>query len=198
MLADVLNDAIVRHELSTLGIDVPDTTWFVPGLHDTTLPFTRFVQGPADYTPTDFRVEELRGNSYAHELAQAVVYTSPLFVYSGSPADYLASEALGLMKTIPPVWDETIVLPGSEVGEVAAYARRRGTDWFIAVVNGSTARALEVSLKFLGRGAYKLDQFADDPAKNDAWAHSQATMKRGDKLTINLRADGGFIARLTP
>ena len=59
-------------------------------------------------------------------------------------------------------------------------------------------RTLEVALEFLGRGAFQLDQFADDPTRNDAWVHGQATVKRGDKLALRLRDDGGFIARLTP
>jgi alpha-glucosidase len=37
------------------------------------------------------------------------------------------------MKDIPAVWDETIVLPGSEIGELAAYARRKGNNWFVAL-----------------------------------------------------------------
>ncbi|MEY4489106.1 MAG: hypothetical protein RIQ79_1614 [Verrucomicrobiota bacterium] len=169
-----------------------------PGLHDTALPFTRFVQGPADYTPTDFRAEELRGNSYAHELAQAVVYTSPLFVYSGSPADYLASEAVELIQALPPVWDETRVLPGSEVGEVAAFARRRGAEWFIGVVNGATARTLSIAPGFLGAGEFALEQFADDATKPDGWVHTRRVLKAGDPITCELRADGGYVARLVP
>jgi uncharacterized protein YbcC (UPF0753/DUF2309 family) len=35
-LAAMLNSATVRERLSGVGIDVPDTTWFVPAQHDTT------------------------------------------------------------------------------------------------------------------------------------------------------------------
>ncbi len=37
VLSELLNDPSVRHEISTLGIDIPDSTWFVAGLHDTTI-----------------------------------------------------------------------------------------------------------------------------------------------------------------
>lgn len=37
VLADLLNDSLVRRELVALGVTVPDSTWFVPGLHDTTI-----------------------------------------------------------------------------------------------------------------------------------------------------------------
>lgn len=36
VLADLLNAPAVRRELAELGLHVPDTTWFVPALHDTT------------------------------------------------------------------------------------------------------------------------------------------------------------------
>ena len=47
--------------------------------HDTILPFTRYIAGPADYTPTVFESKELQGNTWAHELAQAVIFTAPIF-----------------------------------------------------------------------------------------------------------------------
>jgi len=40
-----------------------------------------------------------------------------------------------LIKSLPSDWDETIVLPPSEIGEVAAFARRSGEAWFIAILN---------------------------------------------------------------
>ena len=36
VLAALLNDASVREALAPRGIEIPSTTWFVPGLHDTT------------------------------------------------------------------------------------------------------------------------------------------------------------------
>ena len=51
-----------------------------PSRHDTALPFTRYVQGNADYTPVLFDPAKLNGASLAHELAQAIVFTSRIFV----------------------------------------------------------------------------------------------------------------------
>ena len=51
--------------------------------HDVMLPFTRYVAGPGDYTPTVFTTSELMGNTWAHELAQAVVFTSPFLCFGG-------------------------------------------------------------------------------------------------------------------
>src|SRR5262249_41299724 len=52
--------------------------------HDTTVPFTRFLAGPADYTPVIFG-ERRKETSWAHQIATAVVFTSPLLVYGANP-----------------------------------------------------------------------------------------------------------------
>ena len=98
----------------------------LPPQHDCILPFTRFVIGPGDYTPTVFNPKELRGYTWARELAQAIVFTSPFLCYADHPQNYLNNPAVDVMKAIPSTWDETMVLPGSEIGKCAAFARRKG------------------------------------------------------------------------
>ncbi|MEO8595449.1 MAG: glycoside hydrolase family 97 catalytic domain-containing protein [Candidatus Solibacter sp.] len=61
--------------------------------HDVILPFTRYVAGAGDYTPTVFEPKELQGNTWGHELAQAVLFTSPYLCFGGHPKDYLANPA---------------------------------------------------------------------------------------------------------
>lgn len=166
------------------------------GLHDATLPFTRYVQGPADYTPTDFRAEKLKGSSWAHELSMAIVFTSPLLCYGGSPENYLQNEAVDIVKSIPATWDETIVLPSSEIGTLAAFARRKGDTWFIGVLNGGEQRQFKCSLPFLNNGNYKIDELADSADQPDAWKRTERSVTASDSITANLRKDGGYIARL--
>ncbi|HXI62394.1 MAG TPA: glycoside hydrolase family 97 catalytic domain-containing protein, partial [Pyrinomonadaceae bacterium] len=84
-------------------------------VHNTTLPFTRFLAGHADYTPVHFG-ERRRETSWAHQIASAIVFTSPLMIYGAHPQHILDNPAAELIKTIPSVWDETIVLPQSEIG----------------------------------------------------------------------------------
>src|SRR5260221_9464341 len=91
--------------------------------HNTTLPFTRFLAGPADYTPVLFG-ERRRETSWAHQIATAVVFTSPLMIYGAHPKNILENPAVDIIKSIPSVWDETRVLSMSEIGELAAFARR--------------------------------------------------------------------------
>ena len=87
--------------------------------HDVILPFTRYIAGPGDYTPTVFTTKELQGNTWGHELAQAVIFTSPFLCFGGHPQEYLANPARDVLTAIRPVWDETRVLNGSEPGKVS-------------------------------------------------------------------------------
>ncbi len=57
--------------------------------HDVILPFTRYIAGPGDYTPTVFTPGELQGNTWGHELAQAIIFTSPFLCFGGHPQSYL-------------------------------------------------------------------------------------------------------------
>jgi alpha-glucosidase len=102
-----------------------------------------------------------------------------------------------MIKSLPTVWDETRVLPFSEIGEVAAFVRRHGSDWFIIIANGPVARSLRIPLTFLDRRGYAsllVRDNADDPA---AVRVERSTMRRGDTLSIDLRAGGGFLARFS-
>jgi len=94
------------------------------------------------------------------------------------------------------VWDETRVLPQSEIGEIAAFARRHGKQWFLVIANGPSARSVEVPLSFLGGGSHEalvVRDREDDPA---AVLVEHTTVRREDTLKIDLRAGGGFVARI--
>lgn len=169
-----------------------------PPLHDNTLPFTRYVQGHADFTPTLFMPGRLNGSSYAHELAMAIVYTAPYLCMGDDPAHYLANEATNVLRALPPVWDQTIVLPQSEIGKLTAFARQRGSQWFIGVFNDSTPRQEKISLNFLGKGKYRLVELADNADRNDVFVQTVKTVTRKDALSISLRNVGGYVAWLVP
>src|SRR5258707_9307990 len=103
-----------------------------------------------------------------------------------------------MIKSLPSTWDEAVVLPPSEIGELAAVARRHGTTWFVAALNGSAARTLRIDLGFLAKGRYDalvVRDKADDPA---AVVVGSAKAAAGTALTMELRAAGGFVARLSP
>ena len=167
----------------------------LPASHDTALPFVRFVQGPADYTPTMLTADKLNGSTMTHELAMSVVFTSPLLCMGDRPQHYLDSPAADLLKGLPCTWDETIVLPGSEVGSVAAFARRKGDDWFIGVINAAEGDFV-INTDFLGNRAYQLVEFLDVAGKNDQLDRKESLINGGDSLSLRLSKDGGYVAWL--
>jgi len=169
-----------------------------PSLHDITLPFLRYVQGPADFTPTLLIPKRLNGSSFAHELAMPIVFTSPYLCMGDNPTNYLNSVAVDVLKALPSVWDETRVLPDSEIGQLAIYARRNGNQWFIGVINDFTPRREQINLSFLGQGQYKLVELADDGERNDAFVRTERVVTAKDALTLPLRKDGGYVAWLKP
>jgi len=169
-----------------------------PALHDNTLPFLRYVQGHADFTPTLFMADRLKGSSYAHELAMAVVFTSPFLCLGDNPTNYLNSAAVDVLKALPAVWDETRVLPDSEIGELSLFARRSGQQWFIGGINDLKPRREKIPLTFLGKGEYQLVELADNPDRNDAFARTERKVTNKDTLIVPLRKDGGYVAWLRP
>jgi alpha-glucosidase len=162
--------------------------------HDATLPFTRFLAGAADYTPVHFGPR--RGDTTAaHQVATAVVFTAPLLTYAAHPQTLLTHPTVSVIKNIPAVWDETVVLPPSEIGAAAVVARRRGETWFLAAVNGPSARSVEVPLTFLGRGDYAATLVRDHDTDPAAVRVEDAPATHDTTLTLNLSDGGGFVAR---
>jgi alpha-glucosidase len=164
--------------------------------HNTTLPFTRYLAGHGDYTPTHFGAR--RGDTtWAHQITTAAVFDEPLLTYGAHPTNLLAHPARAMIQSIPAVWDETIVLPMSEIGEVAVFARRSGRTWFLAILNGPAARTLQVPLSFLSSGEYQAMIVRDRPDDPAAVTIENATAQRSDSLKIELKDGGGFIARFS-
>jgi alpha-glucosidase len=162
--------------------------------HNTTLPFTRMLAGAGDYTPVIFG-ERRRETSWAHQVASAAVLSAPLQVYAAHPRSLLSNPAVEMIRSIPSVWDETVVLPPSEIGELAAFARRRGDRWFLAILNGPEARSLRVPLSFLGAGNHHALMVRDREEDPASLRVEEATLAKDDAVDVRLRAGGGFIAR---
>jgi len=161
----------------------------------TTLPFTRMLAGPAEYTVVHFG-ERRRKTSWAHQLASAVVMGGePMLTYAANPENLLANPAVNIIKEIPAEWDETIVLPGSEIGEIAAFARRKGDKWFVAVMNGTAPRKIKISLSFLKSPA-AATIVKDTPGNPAAEQLEQASFKPASTVELDLEAGGGYLIML--
>jgi alpha-glucosidase len=165
--------------------------------HHTVLPFTRFVAGPAEYTTVMFDALRRGDTTFAHQVATPVVFTAPLHTYAAHPQRLIASPATDVIRTIPPIWDETRVLPPSEIGEVAVFARRFQDRWFVAVLNGTTARQVKVPLSFLGpRDKYIATLVRDGTTPETLKVEKDQPLNAADTLTIDLSSGGGFVAAL--
>ena len=163
--------------------------------HNTTLPFTRYLAGHGDYTPVLFSAR--RGDTtWAHQVATAAIFNEPLLTYGAHPTNILNNPALPMIKSVPAVWDETIVLSPSEIGEMAAFARRRGKDWFLAILNGPERRSVKIPLTFLSDRKYDAMIVRDQPDEPAAVKTETGTFRNRDSVSLDLVAGGGFIARL--
>jgi alpha-glucosidase len=164
--------------------------------HETILPFARYLAGPTDYTTMIF-TQRRADSSWAHQIACLATFHSPILTIAAHPQSVLDNPALDVIKSIKPVWDETIVLPESKIGELSIFARRSGDMWVLAAMSAGPARTIRAPLSFLGDGPYKASLVRDDAAKADAVALEDRTVQRGDVLTIDLIDGGGFVGRFT-
>jgi alpha-glucosidase len=168
-----------------------------PFEQDVCLPFTRLMAGAADITPVILDPEQLVTTKFtwAHEFAQAIVYLSPVTHFTDQYKFYLESPMLDLFQEIPTTWDETKVLSCTEIGEVVAYARRKGETWWIGVMNGATEREVKISLDFLKKQT-KATLIYDDKAINTSIDRKEQALSPKDTITIKLLPGGGFVGRL--
>jgi alpha-glucosidase len=169
-----------------------------PPAHFASLPFTRYLAGHGDFTPCTLRPDYLKGTRSGLQLASAVIFTSPVLHWADTPSLYLHSLAADLVRSIPSVWDETRVLPGSEIGKVAAFARRSGEVWFVGILNAEGPFTYPLRLDFLGPLQYEAQYASDHPDRPDELLVSRGRFKRTDTLTLQIPSGGGFTARLTP
>ncbi|MGO8816370.1 MAG: glycoside hydrolase family 97 protein [Terriglobia bacterium] len=179
--------------------------------HDVTIPFTRMLAGPMDYTPGCFNnatreqfkprnLDPMCQGTRAHQLAMYVVFESPLVMLSDYPEIYDHNPGMEFLDKVPTVWDETKVLTG-EPSKYVSIARRHGSEWFLGAMTNWDPRDLEIPMGFLGPGDFEAEIFADG-ADADKVATSVATSKKdvkaGDKLSLHLAPGGGAAVIFTP
>lgn len=178
----------------------------VTATHNVTLPYTRMLVGPMDYTgggfanvtPETFQNRFLRPTvmtTRAHNLAMFVVYDSPLAIVADSPDVYAGQPELDFIQAVPTVWDETRFIAG-EIGQSVVIARRKGRDWYVGAMTNEQARTIEVPLQFLGRGAFTARIYQDGATPTDT-VRENRPVTDGATLTLNLAGSGGAAVRIT-
>lgn len=181
-------------------------------VHDCTLPFTRMVAGPMDYTPgatrnatqADFAISwdnPMSQGTRAHQAALYVLFESPLQMLCDSPSNYLRTpEFTSFIAAVPTVWDQTVALDAS-VGEYAAVARRNGAKWYIGTITDWTPRTLQAQLSFLGEGRYRMTVL-EDGINADRIAHDfrvrTCEVTRNDTIDLPMAPGGGWAAIIEP
>jgi hypothetical protein len=180
--------------------NTPDFTMPAPE-HNATLPFTRNVVGPMDYTPVTFTNSQYpHVTSYGHELALSVLFESGIQHMADRPEGYyeLPDAAKTFLKNVPAAWDDTRLLDGYP-GKDVIIARRKGNDWYIGGINAEQKEKIKtVQFNFLKNGLkYKLTLIAD--GKHDkSFATQYSVVDDKSVVDVKLLRRGGFAAFLVP
>ena len=163
--------------------------------HNTMLPFTRWLAGPADYTPLNFRAFCPKEISFAHQLATIYTFTSPMLILAADMEDMLSTPGRQFIEEVPVTWDETRVLPESKIGEMAAIARRSGDVWYLSVLNGGKQYEGNLSTDFLPKGNYRTTIASDKDNDPRQIAITSGKTKSGRPLKVNLIPGGGYLVK---
>ena len=173
--------------------------------YDVTIPFTRLVAGPADYTQGAMRNakkgnfrpvgdEPMSQGTRCHQLAEYVIFDAPLSMLCDSPSNYMREpECTAWIAAIPTVWDETVALAG-EIGEYVVMARRKGSTWYVGALTNWDERDLELDLSFIPAGT-KVQIVADGVNAHRAARDFKMTEKvlDGKPVKIHLAPGGGWV-----
>ncbi|MBO4772891.1 MAG: glycoside hydrolase family 97 catalytic domain-containing protein, partial [Bacteroidales bacterium] len=159
--------------------------------HNATLPFTRNVIGPMDYTPCAFSdSQHPHITTNPHELALTVLFESGLQHIADRPESLLAQpqEVKDFFSELPAAWDETKFVCGYP-GEYVVLARRKGTTWYIAGINGTNeVKSIDVNLDFI-------DQFSNvqgfyESVDGTGWTISDRAFR---PASFTFAPRGGFV-----
>jgi alpha-glucosidase len=172
--------------------------------HNTTLPFTRMLAGPMDYTPGAFGNSNRENfvarqfmpmglGTRAHELALFVVLESPFEMVADYPEHYQGQKEFDFLKRVPSTWDEVRVIGGRPMENITL-ARRSGRDWYVGSLTNWDERTVKVPLSFLGDGEYVAEIYADAPDAAQEATHttfSKQTVDRTTVLDVHMVSGGG-------
>ena len=178
--------------------------------YDVTIPYIRMMAGPMDYTQGAMRNasmynyhpvnnEPMSQGTRCRQLAQYVIFDSPLNMLCDSPSNYMREkECLEFIAGVPTVWDETRGVCG-EVGKYIALARRSGNDWYVGAMTDWSSRELVLDLSFLPEGEYEVEIYRDGAnayriARDYKKEVKQLPSER--KLTVNMAPGGGCALKI--
>jgi alpha-glucosidase len=215
----ITREAVLGNEMSIFRKTVTPA-------HCATLPFTRFLLGPADFTPggfgnvysRDFVPQVAKGHRYgdetdrcphwaeemgtrAHAIAQCIQFDSPLMTLCDWPERYRGADGIEALRGLPATWKDTRPVAG-RCGEFYAVVRESHDGRFYFAATTVRARTVDLDLGFLGDGEWRMTVYADDPAKtpSDAKALSVFTrsVRKSGRASFALCDEGGAVAVFEP
>ncbi|MBR1411449.1 MAG: glycoside hydrolase family 97 protein [Prevotella sp.] len=179
-----------------------------PPSHTVTLPFTRGLAGPTDFTPAIFNFSEIVPGTHPHstlakQLAEFVILYSPLQMAADAIENYEGQPALSFIESCPTTWAKTLV-PNGEIGKYVTVARkmRDGDSWFVGSITNEEVRKIDLPLDFLDSGVtYRAMIYEDGPeADYESNPYSmtirQLEVTKSETLHLNLARSGGAAIRI--
>ena len=180
-----------------------------PPAHTVTLPFTRCLAGPTDFTPAIFNFSEVVKGTHPHstlakQLGEFVVIYSPLQMAADAIENYEGQPALTFIESCPTTWSKTLV-PHAEIGKYVTVARKQrdGDSWFVGSITNEEARELDLKLDFLdAEKQYRAIIYEDGPdadfEKNPyPMTIRQEEVNSNSTLKLKLARSGGAAIRIS-
>ena len=193
-----------------------------PPSHTVTLPYTRLLGGPVDYTPGVFDIlytctegrPQLRTwgrpatecrehTTLAKQMANWVILYSPMQMACDLLENYEGHPAFQFFRDFDADCDASEALQG-EVGEWIAVVRRAGDRFFLGAATDESARTVEQPLTFLRPGVRYTATIYGDAPETDLETNPAAceitsyTLTSDDTLTLRLAAGGGAAVSFIP
>ena len=174
--------------------------------YDVTVPFTRYVAGPADYTQGAMRNaikvnyypcdnEPMSQGTRCRQLAEYIVFDAPFTMLCDSPTNYEAEEeCTRFIASIPTVWDETIALDG-RIGDYIVMARRSGLRWYLGAMTDWDARDITIKLPFEVADGAEATLWRDgaNAHRNGQDYRKESVKVSGGEIKVHLAPGGGCV-----
>ena len=193
-----------------------------PPSHTVTLPYTRLLSGPVDYTPGvfDIKYESVKGKpqlrswglpstecsehtTLAKQIANWVILYSPMQMACDLLENYEGHPAFQFFRDFDADCDASEALQG-EVGEWISLVRRAGDRFFLGAATDESGRTVEQPLTFLRPGVrYTATVYGDAPDAHwdtnpTAYEITTTSVTSDDTLTLRLAPGGGAAVTFLP
>ena len=194
-----------------------------PPSHEVTLPFTRLLAGPMDFTPGTFDIlyentrnsprrklwncgpeVDMRVNTtLAKQIAEWVIIYSPVQMASDLIETYEGHPAFRFFRDFDADCDWSRALAG-EPGEFVAVVRRAGENYFLGAATDEQPRTLSLPLDFLKPGTkYRATIYADGPDADwktnpTSYTISEREVSSADTLEVAMAPGGGQAVSFMP